>query len=180
MKLISYLYLAVLCLFLVQCTGDNRNYPRRAEVLFVGSADEADEAGKYASWLAIELFKSGINLTYTENFEDLNKKNLHVYDGVVLFGIYDSLAADQTRILSDYVSDGKGLLSLGTESLVIDDATPAGAIDGGAANSAQQLVKGNGRIFHTALGKENDTWKRLDFLRMINSGAQWALGEKVM
>src|SRR5690606_39920665 len=113
MKLISYLYIAVFCLFLSQCTSDDRNYPRRAEVLFVGSADEAVEAGKYASWLAIELFKSGINLTYTSDLGDLNKKSLRVYDGVVLFAVSDSISTEQQRAVAEYVEVGMGMLSLG-------------------------------------------------------------------
>src|SRR5690606_37635788 len=162
MKLFSLLSIAVGCLFLVQCTDVSRDYPRRAEVLFVGSAAEEVEASKYASWLAIELFQSGINLTYTEDLGDLNKKGLRVYDGVVLFAVTDSLAADQQRVLADFVSDGKGLLSFGTESLVIDGANPAEAKDG-AADSVQYMVKGSGRIFHTALRREDATWKHLDF-----------------
>ena len=64
----------------------------------MGSAAEEVEASKYASWLAIELFQSGINLTYTEDLGDLNKKGLRVYDGVVLFAVSDSIAADQQRV----------------------------------------------------------------------------------
>ncbi|MFB2119387.1 PVC-type heme-binding CxxCH protein [Parapedobacter sp. 2B3] len=180
MKLIAYLYIAVFCLLLIQCTGDNRDYPRRAEVLFVGSADEAVESGKYASWLAIELFKSGINLTYSQDPADLTKQNLRVYDGVVLFAISDSLAADQQRVLADFVADGRGLLSFGTESLMISGATAAENIDEPVADAVQYLTKGSGRIFHTPLGREVATWKQLDFLQLINSGAQWALGDKVM
>src|SRR5690606_13441292 len=179
MKLFALLSIAVGCVLLAQCTDVSRDYPRRAEVLFVGSAAEGVEASKYASWLAIELFQSGINLTYTEDLADLNKKGLRVYDGVVLFAVSDSITADQQRVLADFVSDGKGLMSFGTESLVIDGATPAEAKDG-TANSVQYLVKGNGRIFHTALGRETETWKQLDFLKSINNAAQWALGDEVM
>src|SRR5690606_2190715 len=164
----------------IQCTGNNRDYPRRAEVLFVGSADEAVEANKYASWLAIELFQSGINLTYTDDLGDLDKKGLQLYDGVVLFAISDSITADRQRVLADFVSDGKGLLSFGTESPVIEGAEPAEARGEGTNDSAQYLVKGNGRIFHPALGREAATWKHLDLLRLINSGAQWAVGDEVM
>lgn len=180
MKFISYLYIAVSCLFFAQCTNDNRNYARRAEVLFVGNADEAVEAGKYASWLAIELFKSGINLTYTSDLGDLNKKGLRVYDGVVLFAVSDSISTEQRRVLADFVEEGKGLLSFGSESLAISGAKPAEGSGQQAIDSIQYLVKGNGRIFHTALGREAVTWKHLDFLRLINRGAQWALGENVM
>lgn len=179
MKLISYLYVVVFCLFLIQCTGDNRDYPRRAEVLFVGSADEATEAGKYASWLAIELFKSGINLTYTDNPGDVNPKDLRAYDGVVVFALSDAITDEQQRVLTAFVEDGKGLLSFGDAPLIISGDEPAEG-KGEGADSVQYLVKGNGRIFHTALGREASTWKQLDFLRLVNSGAQWALGDEVM
>src|SRR5690606_32687898 len=179
MKIFHFLIVAVCGLLLTQCTNVNRDYPRRAEVLFVGSTAKEAEASKYASWLAIELFKSGINLTYTEDLNDLDKKGLRVYDGVVLFAVSDSISATQQGVLDDFVSDGKGLLSFGTETLVIDGANPAEA-KGGTAGSVQYLVKGNGRIFHTALGREDATWKHLDFLRLVNDAAQWALGEAVM
>src|SRR3546814_2085515 len=87
-----------------------------------------------------------------------------MYDGVVLFAVSDSIAADQQRVLADFVSDGKGLLSFGTESLVIDGANPAEG-KGGTADSVQYLVKGNGRILHTALGRETATWKHLEIGR---------------
>ena len=38
---------------------------RRAEVLFLGNKGKHHDSGKYAPWLAISLFKEGINLTYT-------------------------------------------------------------------------------------------------------------------
>jgi len=180
MRIISYWYIVLFCLFFIQCTNDNRNYPRRAEVLFVGGANESDESGKYASWLAIELFKSGINLTYTTDFADLNKKNLSVYDGLVLFAVSDSISSEQKGRLSDFVAGGKGLISLGAASAIISGEVPAEGTLEGAGDSAAQFVKGKGRVFHTSLGKDEATWKNLDFLRFVNKGVQWAIGDYVM
>src|SRR5690606_4213723 len=44
---------------------------RRAEILFLGHASEHHPSRKYAPWLATAVFSSGINITYTENLEDL-------------------------------------------------------------------------------------------------------------
>src|SRR5690606_15914062 len=115
MRRSSYLYIFLFSLFLIRCTGDNRDYPRRAEVLFVGSADASAESSKYASWLAIELFKSGINLTYTAHREDLSKENLGLYDGVVLFSLLDSLSTNQAGAVQDFVDGGSGLIVLGSD-----------------------------------------------------------------
>ncbi len=192
MKVISYLYIVLFCLFLIRCTNDDRNYPRRAEVLFVGSAHASDESGKYASWLAIELFKSGINLSYTANLADLNKHNLGVYDGLVLFAVPDSVTADQQRALEGFVADGRGLIVLGAQGAgsdspawlekALDGGTAAdgGDAEAGSTHPAQRLNKGKGRIFHTPRGREESAWKSLDFLRMVNSGVQWAIGDHVM
>jgi len=46
--------------------------------------------------------------------------------------------------------------------------------------SAQRFDKGKGRIFHTPLGREDAVWKTRDFLRMVNEGVQWTIGERVM
>ncbi|WP_188505394.1 PVC-type heme-binding CxxCH protein [Parapedobacter pyrenivorans] len=188
MRIISYLYIVLFCLFFIQCTSNDRNYPRRAEVLFLGSADESVESGKYASWLAIELFKSGINLTYTADANDLNKQNLRVYDGLVLFALPESISSEQEGALKSFVGDGKGLIALGAApangpawySKLVEGATPEGTSDNAGSDAMSRLVKGDGRVFQTASGSEESVWKQLDFLRQVNSGVQWAIGDKVM
>lgn len=170
-------FISICCLLLIACTSDS---PRRAEVLFLGHAGESAESTKYASWLAIELFKSGINLTYTVDRNDLNDNNLDVYDGLILFSGLDSLSSNQIDAVEDFVEDGKGLITLGMDP-ANSPAWYREMISGGeSTDSALRVTKGSGRIFHTANGGDESTWKRLDFLRLIGSGVQWAIGDKVM
>ncbi|SEL61115.1 PVC-type heme-binding CxxCH protein [Parapedobacter koreensis] len=190
MRIISYLYIVFFCLFLIQCTHDNRDYPRRAEVLFFESADSSDAlgaSGKYASWLAIELFKSGINLTYTTDAADLNEKNLRLYDGLVLFTVPDAILSGQESALAGFVDGGKGLIVLGAQPSGTSPAWFAKTLEGGtpvtdtlATDLAHRLNKGKGRVFYTEHGSDESTWKNLDFLRSINKGVQWAIGDRVM
>ncbi|RDC63430.1 hypothetical protein AHMF7616_02033 [Adhaeribacter pallidiroseus] len=86
--------------------------PRRGEILFLGHNSKHHDSGKYAPWLAITLFKSGLNLTYTTNLKDLNPENLSKYDALVIYANYDTLATDQEKALQGFVEGGKGLIPL--------------------------------------------------------------------
>ncbi len=100
---------------LVSTTTDTTDVPgnaRRAEVLFLGNASEHHDSGKYAPWMATHLFKSGINLTYTENPNDLNTENLGKYDGLIIYANYDSITSSQEAALQQFVEGGKGLIPL--------------------------------------------------------------------
>ncbi|MFC3199078.1 PVC-type heme-binding CxxCH protein [Parapedobacter deserti] len=178
MRIISYFSVAFFCLFFIQCTGVDR--PRRAEVLFFGSSDASVESGKYATWLAIELFKNGINLTYTIDGDDWNERYLNQYDGVILFSQLDSTSNGQRDALDDFVRGGKGLIALGIEPPVQGEASPENATGSASTDSARRMVRGKGRIFHTPYGTDDATWKQLDFLRLVSNGVQWAIGDNVM
>ena len=86
--------------------------PRRAEVLFLGHNSQHHDSQKYAPWLSIKLFKSGVNLTYTNNLSDLNKDNLSKYDGIVIYANHETIAPEQETALRDFVEGGKGLIAL--------------------------------------------------------------------
>ena len=90
----------------------NRTGPRRAEILFLGHNSEHHDSGKYAPWLATSLFKSGINLTYTEDTDDLNSENLNKYDGLIIYANHDTLTASQEKAMQEFVEGGKGLVPL--------------------------------------------------------------------
>lgn len=85
---------------------------RRAEVLFLGHNSKHHDSGKYAPWLAIKLFKSGINLTYTNTVSDLNPENLSKYDALIIYANHDSLSSSQESALKNFVEGGKGLIPL--------------------------------------------------------------------
>ena len=85
---------------------------RRAEVLFLGHASEHHNSRLYAPWLATALFQSGINITYTEKLEDLNKENLAKYDGLVIYANHEVLSKEQEAAMKDFLESGKGLIPL--------------------------------------------------------------------
>ncbi|MBA2760519.1 MAG: ThuA domain-containing protein, partial [Segetibacter sp.] len=86
--------------------------PRRGEVLFLGNAGKHHDASKYAPWLAISLFKAGINTTYTTDLNDLNTENLSKYDGLIVYANHDSISPSQEAALKSFVEGGKGLIPL--------------------------------------------------------------------
>ena len=86
--------------------------PRRGEVLFLGHNSKHHDAGKYAPWLAISLFRLGVNLTYTTSLNDLNEANLQKYDGLIIYANHDSISASQESALKNFVQGGKGLIPI--------------------------------------------------------------------
>ncbi|MBO0951431.1 PVC-type heme-binding CxxCH protein [Fibrella forsythiae] len=90
--------------------------PRRGEVLFLGNTGKHHDSGKYAPWLAISLFKKGVNLTYTTNLNDLNEENLSHYDGLIIYANHDSLSPSQEMAMKSFVEGGKGLIPLHSAS----------------------------------------------------------------
>ena len=86
--------------------------PRRAEVLFLGNESQHHDSQKYAPWLSIKLFKSGINLTYTNSLSDLNQETLAKFDGLIIYANYESISPEQEAALRSFVQGGKGLIAL--------------------------------------------------------------------
>ncbi|MCE7043468.1 PVC-type heme-binding CxxCH protein [Dyadobacter sp. CY312] len=93
-------------------TGNAKQEGRRAEVLFLGHNSKHHDSGKYAPWMAIKLFQSGINMTYTVDLKDLNPENLKKYDGLIIYANHDTLSASQESALKAFVQGGKGLIPL--------------------------------------------------------------------
>ncbi|MGI8633868.1 MAG: ThuA domain-containing protein, partial [Segetibacter sp.] len=90
----------------------NLKSPRRGEVLFLGNVGKHHDAGKYAPWLAISLFKIGVNVTYTTDLNDLNTGNLDKYDGLIIYSNHDSISPSQEAALKGFVEGGKGLIPI--------------------------------------------------------------------
>ncbi|MCF0039189.1 PVC-type heme-binding CxxCH protein [Dyadobacter fanqingshengii] len=89
---------------------------RRAEVLFLGHTSKHHDSGKYAPWLSVKLFKSGINMTYTVDLNDINLENLKKYDGLIIYANHDSLSPAQESAMKAFVEGGKGLIPLHSAS----------------------------------------------------------------
>jgi putative membrane-bound dehydrogenase-like protein len=89
---------------------------RRAEVLFLGNTSKHHDSGKYAPWLAIKLFESGINMSYTVDLNDLNPEYLAKYDALIIYANHDVISPAQEAALKDFVEGGKGLVPLHSAS----------------------------------------------------------------
>jgi putative membrane-bound dehydrogenase-like protein len=207
---------------------------RRAEILFLGHASEHHPSRKYAPWLATAIFKSGINLTYTEQLEDLNVENLSKYDGLVIYANHDQLAPEQENALKKFLDDGKGLIPLhsatgcfknsqwyiqtiggqfashgtgtfkpeikeashpildGVESFETWDETYVHKNINPDIKVLMERVEnghrepytwvreeGNGRVFYTAYGHNDSTWTNPGFLKLVENGIFWAMGDQV-
>ena len=96
----------------------NIQYPikKRGEVLFLGNKGKHHDSGRYAPWLAISLFKEGVNLTYTVDLNDLNIENLSQYDGLIIYANHDTLSKSQENAMKEFVENGKGLIPLHSAS----------------------------------------------------------------
>lgn len=243
MRKIGWLFF-ISCLFLSNCAnkalmnGSNsvkhNPIPRRAEILFLGNVSKHHDSGKYAPWLAIALFKRGINLTYTTDLNDLNTQNLSKYDGLVIYANHDTISASQENALKNFVESGKGLIPLHSaagcfknsewyikaiggqfmshgngsftariinkshpvtrglsefetsdETYVHQQINPDITIlmehaDGTKHEPYTWVRKqGKGRVFYTAYGHGDITWKKSEFLKLVENGILWAIGDRV-
>src|SRR5690554_2429520 len=86
--------------------------PKRAEVLFLGHTSDHHDSKRYAPWLSIKLFMSGINLTYTNDLSDLNSDYLGKFDALVIYANHETISSDQEAALKGFVEGGKGLVAL--------------------------------------------------------------------
>ena len=214
--------------------SDTRPEPRRAEVLFLGHASEHHNSRLYAPWLATALFDSGINITYTEKTEDINKENLAKYDGLVIYANHDVLSKEQVAAMKSFVEGGKGLIPLhsatgcfknsdwyietiggqfashGEGEFTAEIVAPDHAIMQGLKpfttwdeTYVHQRINpdmtvliervdgdhrepytwvrnvGKGRVFYTAYGHDERTWKNEGFLALVKNGIFWAMGDEV-
>jgi len=101
--------LIILILFLGQiCFGQNA---RRLEVLFLGDNGHHRPIERVPTLMAA-LGPKGINITYTDNLDDLNSKTLNKYDALMLFANWDEISPSQEKALLDYVASGKGFLPI--------------------------------------------------------------------
>ncbi|WP_341840181.1 PVC-type heme-binding CxxCH protein [Chitinophaga caseinilytica] len=135
---------------------------RRAEALFVGSSSNVQ-----ATWLATKLFKSGVNITYTERQDDLQPAKLAAFDAVIYCTANPPSAAAQAALRA-FVDGGKGLLVLhqGAEGLrALAWTKPSGN-------------PGKGRVVVFPDGKNDEAWKHVAFLDRIRNAVLEAIGEE--
>lgn len=212
----------------------NTSGPRRGEVLFLGNVGKHHDATKYAPWLAISLFKIGVNVTYTTDLNDLNPENLNKYDGLIIYSNHDIISPSQEAALKGFVEGGKGLIpihcaagcfrnsdwyikAVGAQYLsetkgnftvsIVDKVNPITrdllefdtwdekyvhqkinpdmnllmerVEDGKREPWTWTRKQGKGRVFYTAYGHNDSTWTQAGFMKLVNNGVLWALGDDV-
>lgn len=115
--------LGLAILFVCVLVGCNRSKkekddtgPRRLEILFLGHANEHHNSREYAPILASALSKDGINISYTENLEDLNSYNLSLYDGLIIYANYDTISKPEEKAVLDFVRSGHAFIPIHSAS----------------------------------------------------------------
>lgn len=115
----KYIAIAVICLVAVisfKGTFIKSEPPRRLELLFLGHTPKNHDSEKLAEILSKEYFKSGINITYTTDVNDLNNTTLPKYDGLIVYANYDRITDSQAEALLSFVKSGKGFIPLHSAS----------------------------------------------------------------
>jgi uncharacterized protein len=93
------------------------NPPRRLEILFLGHKNNRNHNSELlADIMTKEYFKTGINITFTTEPDDLNEKNLKKYDGLIVYANHDTISASQASALLDFVRSGKGFIPIHSAS----------------------------------------------------------------
>lgn len=113
-KQITAILIIAACLsFGVSSDNSRQEAPRRLEVLFLGhSTNQHHNSEKLASIFNKEYFKSGINISFTMDPNDLNEANLAHYDALIVYANYDSISESQAKALLGFVRGGKGFIPL--------------------------------------------------------------------
>ncbi len=122
----SALYISVLLIFIAGCHSEKEakddSKPRRIELLFLGHAREHHNSRAYMPILATSLSQSGINITYTENLDDLSAETLSLYDGLIIYANHESLNPTREKALLNFVKEGHALIPIHSASFCFQDS----------------------------------------------------------
>lgn len=108
---------ALLVLFCSQClpvTGAVKAVAEEApglKLLFLGDSGSHRPSTRFRLLQPV-MSERGIELTYTEDVDQLNRETLDQYDGLVVYANIDTITADQANALLSYVAAGKGFVPL--------------------------------------------------------------------
>lgn len=231
----KYIILVICLLALVSIRGTfiKNAAPRRIEILFLGHTATHHQSDKLAEIVQQAFFKTGINITYTINPDDLNETTLSKYDGLMVYANYDTISKSQEQALLQYVKSGKGFIPVHCASYCFRNSDEVVKMMGGQfsthktdsfkmviADKKHPVMKdvnafttwdetyvhtkinkdihvitervegahhepytwtnnyGKGRVFYTAYGHDERTWKNPDFLKLLENGVKWAIGRK--
>ncbi len=84
---------------------------RRLEILFLGDNGHHKPIERVPELMAA-LGPKGINVTYTDNLDDINPTNLNKYDALMIYANWDLIPAAAEKALLDFVASGKGFLPI--------------------------------------------------------------------
>lgn len=222
--------------FIAASNFKSSNTPRRLEILFLGHQNNTHHnSEKLADILIKEYFKAGINITFTNQPNQLNDENLRNYDGLIVYANHDSITAAQEKSLLDFVRSGKGFIPLHCASWCFRNSAQVVELIGGQFKSHKYdsfpaVIKeadhpvmkgitsfvtkdetyvhdkiskdiqvlservegshhepytwvrqyGEGRVFYTAYGHDENTFNNQAFLNLVKNGILWAVGEKAI
>lgn len=116
-------------LFLLGCTSKTKkkefadDQPRRIELLFLGHGSEHHNSRVYFPILASALTKDGINISYTENVNDLNAATLDLYDGLIVYANHEHIKPAQEKALLNFVSRGNAFIPIHSASFCFNTST---------------------------------------------------------
>ncbi|MEQ8471500.1 MAG: ThuA domain-containing protein [Marinoscillum sp.] len=118
MKLLTACCVSILALVALSCsnTKNQDTGPRKIEILFLGHASTHHNSAAFMPMLAAAVAKEGINFTYTDDPDDLNRANLEKYDALMLYANHDEIEPAQEEALLEYVRSGKGFLPIHSAS----------------------------------------------------------------
>ena len=83
----------------------------RLKALFLGDQGHHRPSDRAAQLIPV-MQSRGIDITYTENLDDLNPEKLARYDALILYANIDVLPKAQETALLDYVNNGGGFVPL--------------------------------------------------------------------
>ncbi|MGI8633891.1 MAG: ThuA domain-containing protein, partial [Segetibacter sp.] len=105
-------FICIISVCFIAATNKVADPARRLEILFLGHKSKHHDSQLLADILNKEYFKDGINITYTNDPNDMNEANLKNFDGLVLYANYDEITKDQEKALLSFVKGGKGFIPL--------------------------------------------------------------------
>ncbi|MBN9119275.1 MAG: ThuA domain-containing protein [Planctomycetes bacterium] len=83
--------------------------PAKLKVLFLGDSAGHRPAERFKQLQPV-FAKRGIELTYTDNLDDLNAKTLSAYDALMIYANHTKISPEQEKALIEYVEGGKGFV----------------------------------------------------------------------
>ena len=90
-----------------QEANDDVPAPRRVKVLFLGDTGHHEPLTRCRQIYSV-LGKRGIDLTYSQDLNDLTPQNLDRFDVLLLYANWTRISPEQEKALIDYVESGHG------------------------------------------------------------------------